>query len=506
MRHASSLLTVIGCLWLLGLIALGLLEYPVRRHHFESAGLTFGVGLTLLAWLHRIRTDPELHAPAPEARPLGVYLVPAVIALLAFGWSISLGPLSDDFVLRTWAAEGDWTPETWGYLRPLPLALWQVLGSWGGWTALHILNILLHALNSALVGGIGSACLGPRSGIAAGVVFAMFPAAAEAVAWGAGVFDLTAAACVLIAVTVWLSNVRPLRRHVLLVLVCAAGLLSKESAIAIPALLLLITLAWAPSWLRSRGRLVSLLLTLTLGAGYLVARAVLSPALASHIQNLPDGRRQLKDLLLRPFAGVSVPMRTETGIGVDAYLGGLFLLMLIAVTVLQIARSLPGSRDGVRRASVLCIGLGWTLLSALPLLMQFYVSPTLEGSRYLYLPSAGLALAVSAAFAGRSLGWREGAAALALAGLLGGYAVRLREERSVWRAATTVRDAVLTHAAAAVRDVPCRTLLIHGAPDNVRGAFVFREGLEDALAAIPMNASGAACVLRWTGSGLIPED
>ena len=137
---------VIGSLWLVGLTALALLGYGVKRHHFEAAGLVFGVGLFAVA-----------------------------------------SPI-----------------DGWPYMRPLPLALWQlILAAGGGWTALHVVNVVIHAVNSVLVARIGSAWLGPRAGVVAGTIFAMFPASTEAVAWNAGAFDMIATCCVLLAVTMW---------------------------------------------------------------------------------------------------------------------------------------------------------------------------------------------------------------------------------------------------------------------------------------------------------------
>jgi hypothetical protein len=52
--HKSSwwlLLPAIGWLWLLALLLAGLLGFAVRRHHFESAGIAFGIGFAVFAVL-----------------------------------------------------------------------------------------------------------------------------------------------------------------------------------------------------------------------------------------------------------------------------------------------------------------------------------------------------------------------------------------------------------------------------------------------------------------------
>ena len=96
--------------------------------------------------------------------------------------------------------------------------------------------------------------------------------------------------------------------------------------------------------------------------------------------------------------------------------------------------------------------------------------------------------------------------AVALAGLLTLFVTRLNAERKLWVAAADTRDALLTDAARVARAQACSSLAVQDAPDTVRGVFVFREGLAEALDAIPTEAGGKPCELRWTGSGLTATD
>lgn len=506
-----SLLPAAGWLWLAGLCLLGILGAEPRRHHFEGAGLAFGAGLVVFAWVRARRatvaTSPRDHGPPPAQ----VYAVPAIAAAMAFAWSVRLGPLSDDFVLRAWAVAGDWTPEGWPFLRPVPLALWQAIFAAGlSWPALHALNVLVHVLNSALVGYIGHRWLGPRAGLAAGLLFAAFPASTEAVAWSAGIFDLVATACVLAAIALVLRGPSTAHRIAGLVLICLAGLLSKESAIAIPALLLLSMMMERQSR-GTRVRIVPVAVALALAAAFAAGRLAVSPAAAGHLGNVPLESRHLKDLLLRPFAGLAVPFRTSEGIGTDAFVAALAVLILIAITVVRVARTRGGgaaSGDAAALAPALLFGAGWILASSFWLLRQFYVSPLLEGSRYLYLPCVGFAIAAGAALAGRPSGRfvRTGAGALVV--LLGLYGARLHSERRVWLEAAATRETVLSHVAGMAKSRACRTVSVEGAPDSREGVYVFREGLAEALAGVPATPWGPACAFRWTGAALVslPDD
>jgi hypothetical protein len=356
-------------------------------------------------------------------------------------------------------------------------------------------------MNSALVCGISAAWLGPRAGLAAGLVFALFPASAEAVAWTAGIFDLLATTFVLLAVTIWLRVPPTGHRITALVGLCLAGLLSKESAIVLPVLLVLIVFASARTWRETTTQGLSIALMICTVLGFVITRMLLSSAVADHLEQIPAGRRQWKDLLVRPFTGLALPMRTDTGISSEAYLSGLIVLALIGIVLWQIARSRSNDMD--QRATVLTIGVGWIVLAALPLLVQFYVSPTLQGSRYLYLPSAGFALVLSTDVAGNRLASWEAVASVMLLSLLGVYGVRLKSERDVWMEAAGIRDALLAQAFEVVRTTPCRTLTVLDPPDSIRGAFVFREGLEDALDSLPKNPAGVPCTFRWSGSALV---
>jgi hypothetical protein len=190
LRDVPTLVTILlllAWLWLAGLTLLSFLNAGVRRHHFEAAGLVFGSALLIVA-LWRSQAS-SLCPAATTAR--SVWPMPFLLGLITYAWSISLGPLSDDYVIGAWAKVGDWAPDTWPHLRPLPLALWSgILAAGGAWGTLHLLNVVLHAANSALVAKLASYFGGYRAGLVAGLLFAVYPGSVEAVAWTAGVFEL----------------------------------------------------------------------------------------------------------------------------------------------------------------------------------------------------------------------------------------------------------------------------------------------------------------------------
>lgn len=507
MRFATlpTVLVAFAWLWLASLTMAGLLGADVRRHHFESAGLAFGaVVLLYAAGALRNAPRPALVYRHEALSQLSTW-VPAVLAFGAFAWTLGLGPLSDDYVLADWARRGEVLPAEWPYVRPLPLALWKLLLSAGGsWFALHAVNTLLHALNAVAVGLLARRRLGVLSGVVAGAVFALFPAATEAVAWNAGVFDLMATSFVLLALLLAPSAHASTASAAGLALACAGGMASKETAVAIPAL---VALDGFLTWTNGRDFkrvAVPLAVSIVVIGAALGARSFLSPSMASHLDNLPDGRRQVKDLITRPYAALAVPFRTESGVESEHYATGAALLVILAAA-LHAARAESGNSDAGRNtAELLLLGLGWVGLASWPLLLQFFVSPTLEGSRYTYLPSVGLALLVAAALgrAPETQGRAELVAGLALMVMLATYAFAIGDERAIWSSAATQRDKLLADAASLVNAGQCGRLEVRNAPDNFRGVYMFREGLAQAIASLPTRSVGESCTLVWTGSEL----
>ena len=505
LRQLGSVVAGAGWLWLVSLTVAQLAGADVRRHHFETPGLLLGGGVLLLA--SASAGARPLPAAATAAVRMWPVAVPAVAAIAAFGWTLALGPLSDDYVLRSWAIAGDWTPDAWPFVRPLPLAMWQAIAvAGGGWTALHILNLLLHALTSALTGRLAAVWLGsPIAGLAAGLIVALFPASAEAVAWNAGVFDLMATAAVLGAVTLATAVRASTARDAALVACTAAGVLSKESAIAIPALLLVVAALPVEEPAVRRGRLRAFAIAAVVAAIFLIVRVVASPAVVGHLRAWPEDRRAWKDLVVRPFAGALLPFRTDDGYGPAMYVAALCALALIALVILRLVRD-PETDSGATPAigGVVVVAIAWILIGALPLLSQFFVSSTLEGGRFLYLPAIGLALLLAIPLAGMSRGATAAIAAVCVAGLLAAYAVALNQDRHVRAEAARARDALVDAAGRLARDRGCGALTVHDAPDQVRGVYVFREGLREALADVVVSG-GAPCTARWTNGTLVPE-
>lgn len=481
---ASVYATVLTALYLQG---------AVPRHRPESGWIAACV-LGLLASLLRgdlTAADSRQPDATEGARPWRAWTVLVGLSLAAYAGVIGTGLLSDDFVLLERAGAGRLTMGNEFY-RPLPFLIWST-GQWAGGAAaplFHLTNILAHGVNACLVLAVAGALGLPRASraVAAGV-FALHPVGVEAVAWISAFPDVLAATGTLLTV---LGSVGG--SPVTTVVGLAVAMLSKESGVAAPAVA--IAVCWAA------GRPLRLpMIGLGAAALFVVGRLWFLP--------LPDGylsmpsRYLVKELATRSIGTLAAPW----SLGDMATFGWVLTAATCAACALVI---LAGSRGlVVGRLRVVYAGIAWALISAAPVYSYLFISEHMEGSRYLYLGAAGWALFVGALVSTEvESGRARRNVALALAGvaMIGSLlVVQLRQES--WRAAAAVRDEVLDSAAEVLGDSRCETVAVAGLPDQVRGAFVFRNGFPEAVRRhvpdVRLVSSGASCMFGWTSAGFV---
>jgi hypothetical protein len=459
----------------------------VRRHHVESASYIFAA-VWLLATL--ARGQPSALQPTLYASNAPPVALVAAAALL-YGNTVFLGLFSDDFVLVARALRGDWWPQA-EFVRPIPLAIWRVLlTSTSNPAAFHVLSIILHGLNAALVYALALRFgLGRSGALAAGALFVAFPSSVEAVVWPAAVHDLIVAACALGFVLI-AGQRRSGLGIVAGMLVLLAGLLSKESALAIPVVAAVI-------WLRRRSfKDADGWPVLLAGVGVCVFYGVVRTALVT----IPDSfaqsptRYMLKELIARPIATLMLPWTTAIH---DSWPAIPFLWVLGCV----VAAAMYASTS--RRAlppHVILRCLIAVFVAVLPVYSMLFVTPDLENGRYLYLSTAFWVVALIA-LASTPDGLTRGRVLLLGAAIVAG-AVGVQMHLTPWREAARIRERVLTAAQSALKNAPCSPISFAGAPDSVRGAYVFRNGLSEAIAfrtgAVGVPARGG-CEFVWNGS------
>lgn len=465
----------------------------VRRHHVESAVYIFAAsGLALGAVRgRRAALARPASAPEPERRAWAVAGMFIPGALLLYGNTLFLGLFSDDFVLRRHALAGEWLPQE-EFVRPLPLLAWSaLLRTARDPAALHLLNVLLHGLNASLVWRLARTLgLPPVSALVAGLLFLVYPASVEAVAWPAAVHDVVVATSALGFLLLAASH-GTVMRVTAAVLLLAMGLLTKESAVVIP---LLAIVLWArPGALRLTPGWPAIAAGLAVCAIYAGVRFAFVAIPATYLQG--TGRYLLKELIARPVGTLTLPWSAAVFTSWPA------IPFLWAVACIAAAFAWNWRASASVPASTVGRCLGAVFVAVVPVYSMLFVTRDLENARYLYLSTAFWAIAMMA-FASSADGLVRGPLLVALTAIVVG-AAGVQIHLSAWRDAANLRDRVLTAAARGLEDSTCGTVSLAGAPDSIHGAYVFRNGLPEALAlrtgAVPADAP-ASCLLLWDGT------
>jgi hypothetical protein len=475
-----------------------------RRHHVESAAFVFLLLLFLLVLTRRGASD--------DASPYGtavIGLAPRIagfvgVSLIYYGPLLSTGLFADDYVIAEAAREGRIT--VWRELfRPVIFLVWRPFIALTGQPAplLHALNIVLHGINAALVGLVAQRLLRNRSsGLAAGVLFLVLPSGLEAIAWASGLQDVLMTTFVVLFLVLVTDERQAWWKSGVAAAALIAGLLTKETAIAAPLLAAIVGAGGRTRevrrriWMLAAGSLVAV-------AVFLAIRLAVFPLPASYG---PDFTRYgLKELLVRPFATLLVPLREE-----ELHAAPVLAIGLVAAVVVGL-RVAAGrwDREAVRFRVVL-IGTAMVLAAVAPVLSYFYIDANLLGSRYLYLAQAGWVLILVAVLETASDGRR--AVFLPILGiLLGAWIVSGTMHEGLWTEAARARDRLL--AAAGTTTPGCSSWAVYGLPATLRGVPLFINGFPEAarqelpgrIRVAPATVEADECRLTWTGERFVRE-
>jgi hypothetical protein len=272
----------------------------------------------------------------------------------------------------------------------------------------------------------------------------------------------------------------------------------KETAVVIPGL---VALVWWGSARRPRRRTLATLVAIV--AAYAVFRLA-SGIPASYVPEL--SRYFVKQLAVEPFASLGAPWTAKWAETHPLASAG----RALAILGLVLAGLLTGTRH-TRRLRVGLAASAWVLIAVLPVFTLFHVADDLQGSRYLYLPGVGFALLLAALGGHAAALTPRSLAPAALAGvtlvLVVPSAPAVRFEEARWQAAARARDAILGRIGEASPPDGCASFAAEGLADNVEGAYVFRNGLPEALAERPRprveaSQGSAACRIAWDGRAL----
>ncbi|MBI3994381.1 MAG: tetratricopeptide repeat protein [Nitrospirae bacterium] len=284
----------------------------------------------------------------------------------------------------------------------------------------HLTNILLHVLVTLLVFRLATQWAeSARVGGFSAAVFAVHPIHSEAVAWISGRADLLVALFVLTALLYAfrlsaaggiLSPIKCAGWTALIGPSFILALLSKETAIILPGLILLIGFTQKTGdWKKI---LPALFITTLIALAYFVSRASVLIAVDSgssitgDLAAMVHGSRSWFETLL---AGLYVTGDYLRLLFFPISVKALYDLPPLTMTDPLVIQSgiilcawIIGAGVVSRRSSVGAAAMGWVLISLLPAYALFIytaVSPMAE--RLLYLPSVGFSILLGLAFSGR---------------------------------------------------------------------------------------------------------
>jgi hypothetical protein len=477
-----------------------------RRHHIESAAFIFVLLLLPLVLTRRGGTDAVLPG-GTSGRRIGpaVQAAGLVAASLIIYWRLlSTGLFADDYVIIDAAREGRLT--VWRELfRPVIFLVWRPLIAVSGLPApfLHAVNIILHGVNAALVALVAQRLLrNSWSGLAAGGLFLLLPSGLEAVAWPSGLQDVLMTTFVLLFLVLVTDARQAWWKSGVAMVTLVAGLLTKETAIAAPALAAALgAAAETPDARRRVWKMAAI--SLAVVAGFVAIRLAVLPVPASYGAGLT--RYGVKELLVRPFATLIVPLREEETQWAPVWAIGLVTLVVVALGVAA------GRWDRYApRFRIALVGLAMILAAVAPVLSYFYIDANLLGSRYLYLAQAGWVLILVAVLETAS-GGRKAIFLPVLGTLLAAWFVAGTMHIALWTEAARARDRLI--AAAGTTTPNCSSWAVYGLPSTLRGVPVFVNGFPEAarqelpgrIRVAPAGVDPGECRLTWNGERFVRD-
>jgi protein O-mannosyl-transferase len=345
----------------------------------------------------------------------------------------------------TYGEIGHWHPLTW----LTHMADCQVYGLWAG--GHHLTNVALHALAAALLFFGLRDMTGKlwRSAFVA-AVFAVHPLRVESVAWIAERKDVLSGVFFMLTLWAYVQYVRqPSRgRYAMMALWFGLGLLSKNTLVTLPFVLLLLDY-WPLGRLNHPRRFIHLIAEkiplFALAVASCVATALV-PEKTPAFHQLPIWLRSENALItyvtyLRQMvfpAGLAIPYPYPAN-GASAWQAALAFVLLTALSAVAFVCR--------KKRPFLLMGWLWYLGMLVPAIGIIQISYYAHADRYTYLPGIGLAIAGTWAVAEWSAGWKHRRAVLGglMAVVIGALMICAHAQTAYWKDSVTLWQRALSH-------------------------------------------------------------
>ncbi|MBA3406340.1 MAG: hypothetical protein H0U13_16925 [Gemmatimonadaceae bacterium] len=431
----------------------------------------------------------------------------SAIAFIVWLPSIQAGFTADDFVFLRSVQQTDtslsyrWPIGLHGqFFRPATVVSFAVEQKlWGliAWPY-HFTNLALHILSGIFVYELAQVFrFDSRVAALSAVLFVTFGGHGEAVAWISGRGDVLATAMILLSALAGALAVQSPSGHRFGVFAAVSlgalsvGLLAKESAVAAPVLIALVALQ-ATSNATERHvfwrRLAPLVATIT--AGYIICRwrvlgSVLGGYQISTFNSASGVLGNVCDLLLASFVPPGPLLRHISHYRIGT------ALAISAWAIGAVIRWTRHHRIG--RVDVL---VGCLLLALAPAITLPISLSDGQGERFVYLGTAFAAIITASALSAARPSLLKIVLVCAIVAANGLHAADAARR---WREASSVAATVLNSTAALMSRGPMEGLVfVLNLPDNVRGAYVFRNGFADGLRMRNVNPDPVVVVSTQT--------
>jgi hypothetical protein len=372
-----------------------------------------------------------------------------------------------------------------GFFRPLPFALTRLQFAMFGWNAPWIYSatgLAVHAANAALVWLIARRLrLERAAAAAAALTFLLSASAAETYFWLSGIFDRLAACGILVSILAGLACLDMDRRRALAVAglglaAAAAALLSKETAIVLPVLIVATMLMRTEPLPRGRAALLAGGITL-IAALFLGYRSRVLPgftgaygdwtSLVSRGEVLAHAGTYLRAIIVLPLPYEDAPAVLRAVVAGAPYVLTAAWLFVVG----RLARARP---------RFLACGLLAAGATVLPVIWTPAVPGSSASGRFLYLGGIWLSLLMGAAVQldRRSSDRPRPAVArlmIAAVSLAVGYqAASVIHQARLWRAASVLsREAV--QQMGRYRDVRRDIFILNMPSSFIEGPYVLKD-------------------------------
>ena len=444
-----------------------------RLNVMQVASVVF---LIIVVWRFRASHRPVVSTEANDGSEWALLAVSIVLGTLVWATMLKFYFVGDDFGILAVAQAPFFSQVKSVFLhgdggvfyRPLTFTSYFLDHAVWGATPVgyHLTNLLLHLVTVAgLYAFSRQLGLSRHSAAITSGIFAVMPIHAESVAWMSGRFDVLSTAMILWAATcyVWSRRKRTNGSYILVFVLIALSIFSKETGFVLPVLLVaaeILVFRTKPGWIMT---------------GYFALAGLMFAYRFHALGGLggykPGGVSSALDISPKTFEGLLIRSPSQMLTGLNWTQPGTTILIVASLLASVLLLAAICAEPDISRWAIVKLALFWSVITVVPAHFLSLIGPGLSNSRILYLPSVGIAMMlgqVVGALRGQSLRKTVSVLLFAL------FSLGLWHNLSAWQwtsqlVKTTLEVVTRTEPLPA----PQTQFVFSNLPDTVRGVFFF---------------------------------